>query len=651
MKENPSKCPIYFGTKNPIHFEATRVLEDGTVEEYRTQDEKLANQLILPNVTNSEAWLNGVSNIIKENKTASIIDTVQPVTQMVRAEQTRRLYDTELNVSNFKVEPIQKIIVVDEKGKEVSEKEKILCKFCIIGHRTKYFEILTSEIGLLCKIIKKRYSAAIIDYEVKHAEKSIEMNFRAGTTYCTNIYCYCRQGWQIVNGKNVYLYDGKYLGENIRIETGATLPRYDYSKRQVGETLLYALELYSNPISISTMLAYAMTGVLYRAFVEAGFPPRFALFLNGQTGSMKTTIAQILYTQLCKDSDRGMPRRIDADTIVSFERAVIMSGRDTVTILDDYSPAKTSTKKKEMQDKLESIIRMVGDRSTKHRSNTDLKECSGEGVQGMVVITGELMGKGVSSNLRCLYCKMRREEANEEAITWFQNNPFGFTTVIANFAEFVGENWNDIVVFIRTQFIERRESMKVHLRERRLVDSAVTLLITNDIIKKFMVLYCGMDKIHMETICENIANGIIQNAYISQELSVVEAPSISFIKAVDELMRINQIVLNTDKIMQTETSAYDGFEDNKYFYFNPELVYKKVIAFLAQTNRYFSLDMREVFVALYDEGIIKASSNGAGKKTYCARISVGNGKKLNFLKIDKEVFVKALNDSIDEIHE
>lgn len=645
-------CPISFGAKSPIYFETMQILEDGSVKEYRTQDENLAGKIIIPTVENNDAWLNGIANLLERNVDNSVIPKkVQPVVQMVRAEQTKKLFESDLSVSNFKVEPIQKIIYIDVDGNEIIEKEKILCKFCIIGHSAKYFDVLTSEIGSICKIIKKRYSAAIIDYEKKNAEKVIEMNFRHATNFCAKVYCYFRQGWQIVNGNKVYLYDGKYLGDNVRVETEVTLPRYDYSRRQVGETLLYALEIYKNPTSMSTMIAFSLMGVLYRTFVEAGFPPRFALFLNGRTASMKTTIAKILYTQLCRDEERDTPRRIDADTNVSFERAVIMSGRDTITILDDYSPAKTSSKKKEMQNKLETIIRMIGDGSSRSRSNIKLEDCRGEGVQGMVVITGELMGKGVSSNLRCLYCKMKREEANEEVITWFQNNPFAFTTVIANFAEYVGENWNTIVGFIKTEFENSRNNLKKYVQERRLVDSAVILQIANEIMKQFLLFYCGMDKEHIEAICSEIANGIIRNAYMSQEMSVVESPSILFIRTIDELMRINQIILNTEKIMQTETSSYDGFEDEKYFYFNPELVYKKVLAFLAQTNRYLPLELREVMSALYDEGLIKASSNGAGKKTYCARIAIGDGKKQNFLKISKEIFEKVLNDNVEKVHE
>ena len=41
---------------------------------------------------------------------------------------------------------------------------------------------------------------------------------------------------------------------------------------------------------------------------------------------------------------------------------------------------------------------------------------------------------------------------------------------------------------------------------------------------------------------------------------------------------------------------------------------------------------------LADDKIIKTASNGPGKRTFCARIPVGGGKKMSFLKISKDIF-------------
>ena len=94
---------------------------------------------------------------------------------------------------------------------------------------------------------------------------------------------------------------------------------------------------------------------------------------------MKTSMAKALYMQLARDDKRERPRRIDMDTGTSFERSLAETGYDTVILFDDYAPPKTSREKKTLQDNFERVVRMVGDRSTRSRSNRKLEDCQGEG--------------------------------------------------------------------------------------------------------------------------------------------------------------------------------------------------------------------------------------------------------------------------------
>ena len=137
--------------------------------------------------------------------------------------------------------------------------------------------------------------------------------------------------------------------------------------------------------------------------------------------------------------------------------------------------------------------------------------------------------------------------------------------------------------------------------------------------------------------------GILDCAVISEEVSTEESPSDIFIEAIAALLRTGHIRLCAEKRMLTEVETADGFEDENFLYFNPDVVHKKVAAFLRQTNRYFPYDLKEVLAMLADDRIIQTASNGQGKRTYCARVLVGNGHKYNFMKIRKVVFDSVIN--------
>ena len=84
----------------------------------------------------------------------------------------------------------------------------------------------------------------------------------------------------------------------------------------------------------------------------------------------------------------------------------------------------------------------------------------------------------------------------------------------------------------------------------------------------------------------------------------------------------------------------DGCEDENSIYLIPDIAYKNVVSWLRSTGIDFSLDLPHLGELLCQAGYAVTTSNGANKKTYYARLSVGNGKKVSFLKIPKSVIAE-----------
>lgn len=630
---------------HPLAYFAKYETKEGKVKKIRVSDPRLLGVYLPNTVENPEMVLRRMPQQMDGVSVNNVPPMIQVGADIVRAKKSQKSEGCDL--ANFCLQPKIRYFYVSRKGEYNRDEEQILCEIIFDDGQKEAFCVYTKEITNICKIVKKRFATARIDFEIKNVEKMIEAEFREKIGRCPRVYRYYEQGWQMINGEMVYVNQSAKKIANVEYALTANLPVIRCEREYAGMVMLQAFGLYDNQPSMSTMMMFSLLGVLYRPFREAGFPPRFSLFLHGKTGSMKTTIGKILYTQLADDKVRDTPRRIDSDTVVSFERALIESGYDTITLIDDYNPAKTRKKKAELEEKLESIIRLVGDMSTKSRSNVNLEDCRGEGVQGIVVLTGELRGKGVSSNLRCLYCKMTREKANLSVVTWFQENPMAYTTAIYEFADYVGKNWMSIVKYIKQNFTDMRLRMRGTLSEKRLLDAVITLQIVYYIMRRFLREYCNICKPEEIIPVGNIEQNIMDNALMSQAISTEDSPSALFIKTINDLMRVGTIVLGTGKIAMYDIEKFDGFDDSEYFYFNPEAVFKKVRSFYSASNIDFAMDLKEMIVALYDDGIIKPAPNGKGKQTYCVRIGVGDGKKQSFLKISKEVFRKVLDDSMD----
>ncbi len=577
---------------------------------------------------------------VKENKQMQVVE--ESKAEKIGFIKSQAVMNSAIN---FTLNPLLYKIYVDRHGNIVYEKNKIL--FAVVVNEIIYeLAIEAKNLSLICKRITEEIPTAIINHDVRNIEKIVENQFREAINSCPKQFVLFQAGWQRIDKKMIYVRDNMMLGNGMKAETGMTLPEYKWDARMISEIFSKASNIYHDITNATVLITYSLLGVLFKPFKEAGYVPRFTLFLIGKSGSMKTALGKVFFTQLAKSEFRGILRRIDLDTAVSLERGIVASGHDTVILIDDYSPAKTKIKADEMLNKLEKVIRMSGDGSGGNRSDRELNDNQGEGVQGMVALTGERMGKGYSTNLRCLYCRFERERVDTDILTWFQRNEFAYTTFIAAFANFVSCNFYSIVELIKKKFNDERKEVLGLLKERRSVDTAVTLRIVCDILKNFLVSSGAMGIEQADVQISIMRDSAVVCTHMSEEMATEELTSVTYVQAISALMRMGQIVLCDEKLTSKNMANFDGFFDETFLYFNPDTIHRKVVAFLRQSNHYFSYELKEILSMLADDRIIKTARNGIGKRTFCPRISLG-GIRHNFLKIRRSIFDAIVEGTFD----
>lgn len=360
-------------------------------------------------------------------------------------------------LANFEVKPVSIIRTFQRDGKEVESNRRIEFRVKFGNGTEEGMEILILEIDNLCKKIRNKIAYALINPEEVNAEKSIVADFRLKTMGLQEKFVFVDAGWNKIGEKYYYLHDNAKKQVNIIFRTGKCIQKYKYwNGINVGEMFFKAFQLSEDKENISVMILFSLTGILYKIFEMVGSPIRFLLFVNGETGAMKTEVCKILFSQLCSEEYFQIPRRIDMDTQISIINSIVNEGSDTVTFFDDYCPAKTSSQKNHMDDNLEAIIRCVGDGIIKSKSNIQGKDLRGKKVGGVVVVAGEIRGKGQSSILRTLYCTMTKGNININILSWFQNNPLAYSTGIYCFTAYIEKNWEMILQFCKKKVDDER---------------------------------------------------------------------------------------------------------------------------------------------------------------------------------------------------
>ena len=136
---------------------------------------------------------------------------------------------------------------------------------------------------------------------------------------------------------------------------------------------------------------------------------------------------------------------------------------------------------------------------------------------------------------------------------------------------------------------------------------------------------------------EEMRNEILMMAVVSENISLEETTAIRFVKIVEQLLHGGKLDMLAERPKEQNLSSIDGFYDDQFYYFLPENLYEKVKKVFYSSNIYFPLNLDQAVKSLAEEHIIEPSPNGYGKKTYYARIPMGDKKKRSFIKIRKEI--------------
>ena len=622
---------------NPISFYGWQKQEDGSLVELTVIDEYFAGKEIPAGVDPQIYMEEALEDIKKQGNSG--VNNSKKVASVVRAEEEKEAEKKVISIKdivNYELSPRKFYIYMNFRGEIRYDMNEVLTDISIDGIGEPPITIKISQINNLTRVVANRYPHAIV-YDRKNVS-NVENDFRKKLRHAEKVMCYIDAGWQVILGKYQYIHSESDI-KGAEIRTQLTLPcMKEMTVKQLPSIWNTMKGLYKEYIGSTILSIYSILGVLYRPFSEAGYPPHFLLFITGKSGSFKTTIAKLLFIQLCDEQYRNSPRRIITDTEVSIERGIVTYGRDTITLLDDFSPARNKHSAIEMSNKLESVIRMVGDGSSKSRSNTSLEDIRGEGVSGMVVLTGELHGKGLSSNLRCLFCEIESANVDLQKVSYLQKQPYQVTTFIYHFARFLSTQWKQTVEFIKGSFESYRGDIEKVISARRLVDTAVTYWIAIDIIQQFLTQYCGCEMASLLLESQNMKQDIIVGVKRSELIASDDDPALIFMKTLLMLIDMREISICNGKPQKAvEAQVFNGFRDDEYTYINPHDAYMKVVQWMHQGGQEWSLDEAQVGALLCKENYAIASSNGASKKTYYARVAI-EGRKCPYLKIANYTF-------------
>lgn len=489
--------------------------------------------------------------------------------------------------------------------------------------------------NILTEVLDQVCEAMILRGNLGAFESELQNLLRQEISLCPHRYEILESGWFVApSGHYCFVEDGSPQTDNtLCFQTGFSFLRGEQQRSpyQVATDAWRILTLSKQRRTIYVPFLYAHLALMWRLFTEAGHRPNLLLFIEGPTGSLKTAVSSLLFN-FSGQPEANVPASF-RDTAASMEIA-FDKYRDRVLLVDDFCPTSDRTSQRDLNSKLERLVRFFGDGKSRSRATPNMETATEKKPCGLVAITGEDSAGSQSSLLRCLFLHVDRDTFDKDVLRRFQEDPSLWTEHLALFVESIAPRAGDIVQMIQDKFPDYREMGGQHLTEKRTIDIFAFLSLTAEIVVQELHQLLQLNY----TACiQEFHHAILATCLASEAKADTADPVQIFSQTLLELLLQEELFMATIPQFLESPGKYIGVTTDSCWYLWPKDTYKAVSDAYSMTGRVFPLSMQALWGALESKGVLiptETRRKGVPHKEFGTKVSFGNRPRM--LKIIPE---------------
>jgi len=456
-----------------------------------------------------------------------------------------------------------------------------------------------------------------------------------GQRFAKRTTVYSHTGWRRIKGEWCYLHGCGAVGaESVKVQlenglSGYGLPDKKYNTISLSNAVLQLFRVADESVMIP-LLAVTFLSPLNEFLKQSGHEPSFILYLLGRTQSRKSTVAALALSFFGNFTASTLPASF-RDTVNALEcKGFIL--KDTLTVVDDFHPCSSFKERRSMEQKMQALSRMYGNRSGRDRMTSEVELRGSMPPKGNVIVTGEdVAAIGQSGTARNFYIEL---QANSVPVSDYLTDTQQFAAdgyyaaFMKLYIEWLSGMTEGLPSKLKEMFNEyRRKIIDEHLSGLgRTGDIVAWLMIGSTFFADFMVethsfteQECAGFKAMSWKILTDLARAQI-------EKSEEDVPTKIFTDTVHELF-IGEKIYAENILQPVEFPRGEkvGYFDEQFYYFLPNKIYAEVNKACAARNEFFPLTSQRLLKQLAAENI---SVSSKGKNTLQKRIGSINGKFL-----------------------
>lgn len=448
----------------------------------------------------------------------------------------------------------------------------------------------------------------------------------------TRRHVFTHTGWREYDGQAIYLMaNGPVGAPGLEVDLGRELARYQLPPVAVNaaEAMRASLRLLKlAPLTITAPL-WAAT---FRAPLASTYPLDLSVWLEGRTGSLKSTVAALFLSHYGPFERTQLPGAWSSTANQLERRAFLL--KDTVFVIDDYAPSGFDARELEL--KASRLLRAQGNLAGRGRLQADLRERTSFFPRGLILSTGEQHPPGQSVLARVVLIRLEKGQIDMARLSSAQGDAAQLPHAMAGYIAWLAPQMATMPELLKATFDGSRA---------QLTTGAIHLRIPEAMCHLWLGLHCGLSYAVEIGACSN-EEATDLTAACWEAVQTVGRAQGSLVAGEQPVRRF----LETLVVLVTQRRAlllpkYDrgedvkpeenliGWQDDEWLYLIPDAAYTAVTRFCRDSGEPFPVGRKRLHWELGQDGLTEAD---AEHQTTTARLGDRTRRilKLNRLAVE-----------------
>jgi len=289
-------------------------------------------------------------------------------------------------------------------------------------------------------------------------------------------------GWRFINGRWVYLHGGGAIGaegpiEGIEVALPDDLAGMQLPALASGETLIELIKEYLDALGVGPL---RITLPVFLSVVRAILGQSdFGVFLYGQTGTRKTTLASIAQrffgAELCKDRPI-----LDYTSTANAIEVHQFTAKDMILFIDDFAPSKDPATMYRREALADRVFRGNAGGSGRGRLNSDSTLKAKKYARCLTLSTGEEMPGVRSVRARALAIDMKDGDLDLKRLRLIDDasRRGDFAALTATFICWLAAQYDEVSRRLKREIADVRDTLEISVGHPRIVENVAGLIVT-----------------------------------------------------------------------------------------------------------------------------------------------------------------------------